>query len=315
MTCFRYSDIESSLRPCGLRCNDFKRFLIATGGADEKSLLQAIFDRLYFGDIPEGDWEKKCSVWVEKNIFTDPIIQLYVHLEGHDNLFIQQLLIQSKHFLEDSGFVSSQFGRMEIYLVPYNKCFCDYCIRKCLDTIDLKIRVIVFKDFFIPIDEVSLMGSAIRSLIPPLECCQPNPLRDDFLWLGDGIDPISSICKLSNSKYSIQNFTTFIGIVSHAQRNPCEKRMTRSRKPLADSQTWGELALHTPYLLMGVYDHQLYLFTLGAFMVQVRDYPAIIEEIFNPSEELVFICKYHDLRFTMRTFDRDYQEEGVPIWG
>ena len=121
MSCFRYLDLESSLRPCGIRCHDFKRFLIATGGTDEKYLLQTIFERLYFGASPEGDWEKKCTVWVNSNIFTDPIIQLYVHLEGDDNLFIQQLFLQSKHFLEDNGFVSTQFGRMEIYLIRFSK--------------------------------------------------------------------------------------------------------------------------------------------------------------------------------------------------
>ncbi len=314
MSCFRYLDLESSLRPCGIRCQDFKRFLIRTGGSDEKNLLETIFEWLYFGDA-ERDFENKCTVWVDHNIFTDPLIQLFVHLQGDDNLYIYQLFLQSKNFQKEKGFVTTQFGRLEFHLIPYNKCFCDNCLQKSLIPLDLKIRIIVFKDFFIPIDGATLTGLAIRSLIPPVECCQPNPRREDFLWLGDGIDPTSSICGLSNSRRTIQNFSTFAGIVSHARRNPEEKRLMRSTKPMTVAQNWDELFLHIPFLLMGIYEQQLYIFTTGSYIILVRNYPPKIEQYFKPSEDLVFIYRCHGQRFAMRTFDKDYQEEGCPIWG
>lgn len=315
MNCYQYSSIESSLRPCGIRCSDFKSFLLATSGSEERHILQAIFDNLYFGENAFHR-QKKCTVWVDNNIFTDHSIQLFVHLQGDDNLEIQQLLLQSRHFVEDYGYVYSIFGRMQIFLLPYNKCFCDYCLGNNLILMNLKIRVIVFDTFFIPLhrEPLSLMELAIKSILPPLECCQVNLLREHVLWLGDGIDPISSACRLSNPRHTIQNFTTFDGITSRAQRSPSiGGRLTRSMKQGTISLTWNELKSGTPYLLIAIYKQQLFLYTLGSFIIRARDYPKKIEQYFTSFNDLVFISR-NNHRLCMRNFDRDYQVEKDPIW-
>ena len=121
MTCYLYSSVKTALKLCGHRCNDIKSFLLSNNNSDENYLLQKIFEKLYFNEIPEDRTQKKCIIKFDRDILTDTHIQLFALLEGDNNLEFQVLFHQSKNCETTNGICSSKFGSFSPTNAKYGK--------------------------------------------------------------------------------------------------------------------------------------------------------------------------------------------------
>ena len=269
MSCFIYQSMEKVLRPCGVKCNDIRNFLIERSGSTEEELLGSILNELQF-----GQGQRKAVLWVEEDIRTDESIHLFILLQGTGNLEFIELLSRSLNYSEST--YSSRFGRIQMFTQAYNKCYCDYCIGQNFHWISNRTRVIVFDDFFVSISEtVSLVQCSIKAMIRKFECCNVSLDRDHILWLSDGDDPVSSICRLST-------------------------RVDSSHKLIS----WEDLGYES-FLLTDIKEEELHLFSIKGFKTLVRHYPKKIEDYFDYSTDLFFITKT-TADFTLMCFDQNY---------
>ena len=309
-SCSILSPIELALQPCGLRCSDIKNFLLTQSRCDdgeERELLNSILNCLYFQETTEDAQLEKGVIYSQKDIFTDDVIILDVLLHGDNNLKFLQLLSGSKNFVDDFQGPSCYFGRIELHYRTYNKCFCDSCIRDNRRDRNMAIyRVHVFKKFFIhiyqPYDDIpSLLQASIKALTSTFECCRINFARERILWLGDGLDPISSACKLSN------RFPTLRGINSFQEQKDYKGTLTRSKQHERLSLTWAEIGRQQPYLIIDIIGNELFLFTRTGYNIVVRDFPREVQNYFDDSQDLCFLAKSWVSGFHTLCYNKDYR--------
>ena len=217
MNCFKYSSIENHLKSCGQKCKNFKKFLLER--VEEKEKLNDILEHTYF-EVPENLSQKKAVIYTKRdwrvvkeqeaeedkenakqktvevtNIFTAKHIYIDILLEGWNNYEFYRIM--RKHDLDVVNFIQG----ICLTFITYNRCFCDRCINLNIRDLDYDEfqRILVFKDFFIPIkNNISLLQISIENTVIKMSCCEHN--WKNRLWLGDGLNPYSSICNLVNKK-------------------------------------------------------------------------------------------------------------------
>ena len=309
MTCYLYSSLKTALKPCGHRCYDIKSYLLSISGTSEKDLLQEIFEKLYFNEIPERPSQKKCVIKFDRDILTDSHIQLFALMEGDDNLAFHKLFHKMKNCEHMYGACCLKFGRIQLFLIPYNKCFCDGCLSQNLLRFPGASRIVVFHDFFIPvyqykIPQPSLIQSAIKSLLKPIDCCEVQQNRRHVIWLGDGDSQISSQCKLRYGSPTLKDLTSFT-----CANNFGQFRFTRSMKQEPLILSWENLILNKYYLIVDVQKDHLHLFNKLGYIVIVTNYPKNIGNYFDRASKDIFFVKrdinwFYD--FCVKVYNKDY---------
>ena len=319
MTCWVSSSIEAQLKLCGQKCKDIKKFLLSQSGCEG---FEKVLEHLYFTEYPptESHYLRKCVITTQ-----DKNIELYVLLNGDDNLLHIELLKKAPIYKEEHNtdildiLCYAYFGRVHIYYIKYNKCFCDRCLEFNLfrGFPNKRYRLHVFKDFFISLytfslhnyftEPLSLVQQSIGKLLTQnlFICCKQKVSRKgEALWLGDGIDPVASICRIANQFPSLWSLNRLTEIETRFQRSlTYQWRFSRWEYHGVHIKDWDSLE-PGPYLLIDIKGGRLYLHIRYGYNVLVYDYPEILEKHFRRFEGLFFFCRTID-GYTYTRFDAE----------
>ena len=275
MSCFLYSTIEAPLRICGFKCSDMKKLLLQKSQTYETELLRKVLDMIYFTEIPTDNHQRKAVIRT-KDILTAQI-EVFVLLQGTNNHKFCTQIEKSTNYRDMMSFAHCTFGRIRMTIQSYNKCLCDRCVSRNLsERWGHQSRVIVFKDFFLPINNSSLVQLSIKALQRNIECCSVSEKRRPYSWLADGDNLITSNCRLSYDSDQIK----------------IEKQ-------------WDNIEYYCSYLIVDVKE-KLQLYSIQGLNIFVTDFPKIIEQYFE-SGYLLFVTKMISYSIII-IYDQDYSE-------
>lgn len=244
----------------------------------ELQKLRRVLKQVYFYK-KETKYQRKATLWIENDLFLDPIVTIFICGTGSANLEVYEALKDGNGFNDRDS--CTTFGRLKIWLIPYNRCGCDKCLL-LLHRYDQRMnyQIIVFEDFIFKLSVFgggSLLQIAVHKLMQSKErvCCGKN--NDRPLWLGDMV-PTDSACILIPK--TLKNLKLI---------------------------TWNELNLAVSYLLINVYRDNLEIHAYEGYNIIIKDFPRGILDYFDSkSTDLCFIT--HTLSgFIVMFWDKYYK--------
>ena len=280
--CFKLSTIEKLLKPCGFKCRDIRELVLQQCQSEQKT-LQNILKSVYFKDTPDIPGQKRAILTHTENRKID----IYVLTQKNRNLLFFKL---SKNCHEIN------FGKIRVIFMTYLKCFCDQCLEINLFrwSNESKIwRIYVFDSYIIPVYTtyrgIPLLSQlALKALIKPIKCCEPSIARQNHIWLGDGIDPTTSLCRLGDTNSFLKQL--------HEGNLYYKGKFLRKRQYNIRCVNWEDLGVETPsFLLLGLKNNELHLFSRLGDIICVQYFPPSLEKWIKKlsigERDLIFISK------------------------
>ena len=302
--CYSLSTLEDVLKPCGIRCEDIKKCILSNCVTD-RDHLNEILQKLYFKYTPTKPFQTKSVLYK----YGEDNLVIVILAQGDNNRPLIDVLQKGRNYSDNFTYSHLCFDKIHIVYRCFNKCFCDFCLNDYLewwlDGADV-CRFYVFNKFYIMFQEkthwngLSLLHSSIKALIKPIKCCDVYMSRQNFVWMGDGVDPTNSLCRFSNPYPTIIQLNKFAGNLVYRDR------FTRSRRHTMHPINWTNLLLYETFLVVDASDEILYLYSRRGYILTVEDFPKGIfywfKTLYLGERDVVLVSRYqYDYRANIVT--------------